>query len=237
MKKLRNVLGLFAGASLLLTGCLGGKTSPFPPVQTAIYVSADGSLYTALREDLREVFGEVGQELSGGAADAEALLQELLGDDGPVEEELSAMAEREASAYIADSKSPVTDKPAVQVHTCQVKDGVATLVYEYGSPEALVEFTERTQDMENHPEALAITTVGQGLVEGMVSDGSWIRVDKKSPVELKEVLAQSDRRLVSVRGAVTVQTEGRILYCSGDVTVKDAYTAEIAGGNAYLVFQ
>lgn len=237
MKKLRNVLGLFAGASVFLTGCLGGETSPFPPTQTAIYVSADGSLYTALTEDLKAVFGEVSQELSAGDEDTAALFQELLADDSQVEAELSAMAEKEALAYAADRKSSITDKPPVQVHTCKVKDGVATLVYEYGSAKDLVDFTEAVQDTGNHPQVLEITTVGQGLVEGKVSDGNWFRADKKSPVELKEIMAQSDLKLVSVKGAVTVQTEGKLLYCSGDVDIKDVYTAEIAGGNAYLVFK
>ena len=41
---------------------------------------------------------------------------------------------------------------------------------------------------------------------------------------------------IRVSGTVTVQTEGKILTCTGG-NLTDAYTAEVSGGDAYLLFK
>ena len=50
-------------------------------------------------------------------------------------------------------------------------------------------------------------------------------------------MKQSKLRLVSVNGAASIQTEGKILYYSGNLNLKDEFTAEVTDGNAYLVFK
>ena len=43
--------------------------------------------------------------------------------------------------------------------------------------------------------------------------------------------------MVVAEGTVTIQTEGRILYYSGAVELRDEYTAQVTGGTAYIVFR
>ena len=42
---------------------------------------------------------------------------------------------------------------------------------------------------------------------------------------------------IIVTGTVTIQTEGRILYYSGAVNLKDEFTAQVTEGTAYIVFR
>ena len=98
-------------------------------------------------------------------------------------------------------------------------------------------FTEQVQDEKNHVESLSVSTVADGLLAGKVADGKWFDVKKGSAVAVDEVMKKSKLSLVSVEGTATIQTEGAILYYSGDVILKDAYTADVSGGNAYLVFK
>ena len=60
---------------------------------------------------------------------------------------------------------------------------------------------------------------------------------KNAAADQNTVLKKKDLPLVAVTGPVTVQTEGQILYYSGQVDLKDEFTARIAEGTAYIVFR
>ncbi len=50
-------------------------------------------------------------------------------------------------------------------------------------------------------------------------------------------MKKKDLPMVIVTGTVTIQTEGRILYYSGAVNLKDEFTAQVTEGTAYIVFR
>lgn len=202
-------------AGLMLYGCKGGGgTSSFPPEQSAIYVNRNGEIYSALVKTY---------DTSRDYYDAA---------------ELKAMAEAEVAAYNAEH--PVGQEgssKAVTLTDCTLENGMARIVYEYADGTSLSQFTGQFQDAVNHAETLEVSTVAEGLTQGKVTDGAWMDVKKNSTAALDDVMKQSRLHLVSVNGAVSVQTEGKILYYSGNVTLKDEFTAEITEGNAYLVFK
>ena len=217
MKKAR-VAAAVVLAGLMLFGCKASGSSPFPPEQSAIYVNRDKEIYTAIVENY-----DAGKDYYDGA-------------------ELKVLAEEEAVAYNAEN--PVVSggvgengTGAVKLTECTMENGIARVIYQYADGKSLSQFTERVQDEKNHAEALSVSTVADGLLAGKVTDGTWYDVKKSAATTLDEVMKQSKMNLVSVEGTVTVQTEGAILYYSGNVTLKDEYTADVADGKAYLIFK
>ena len=67
--------------------------------------------------------------------------------------------------------------------------------------------------------------------------GTWTDARKKEVASLETVMKRKDLPMVVAEGTVTVQTEGRILYYSGAVELRDEYTAQVTGGTAYIVFR
>lgn len=204
------VLALWLGGMAAAAGC-SPKTSAFPPKQNAVYVARDGGLYTAIIETY----------------DPEDTWY-----DG---EELRAMAEEEAAQYNGEYKTEAGSQP-VSVAECAVAEGTASIVYRYASPEDLCRFTGISQDAKNHPENLVVTTNSQALA-GMEVPGGWTDARREEEASLEKVRKREGLPMVVVSGAVTVQTEGRILYYCGSVDLEDGYTARVTEGTAYIVFR
>lgn len=194
----------------MAAGCLPGA-SAFPPRQNAVYVSRDGSLYTAIIETY---------DPSGAGYDRE---------------ELKAMAQEEVMRYNGQYGAGADVRP-VSIAECAVEEGTASIVYQYASPEDLCRFTEMSQDDANHPESLRVTTNSENLAEGQI-EGDWTDARKNEPASLDAVRKREGLPMVVVSGAVTVQTEGRILYYCGAVNLKDEYTAQVEQGTACIVFR
>jgi len=216
MKKAKVAAAILFAVSLLF-GCKA-EVSPFPPEQSAIYVNKAGQIYSAIVETY-----DTGKTYYDAA-------------------ELKVLAEAEAAAY--NTENPIVSggvgekgSGAVALHTCTLDGGTAKVIYQYADGKTLSSFTEQVQDEKNHVESLSVSTVADGLLAGKVTDGKWFDVKKGSAVAVDEVMKKSKLSLVSVEGTATIQTEGAILYYSGDVILKDAYTADVSGGNAYLVFK
>ena len=197
--------------SLLLAGCVQSKTSTFPPAQSAIYVSGEGVLYTSLVRNYDP------------------------SDTGYDAEELLAMARSEAEEYNAGQGAGSGQAP-VAVTECRVQEGTASVVYQYAGADHLVRFTELTQDDDNHPESLAVST-NTAYLAGGEFPSPWTDARKNAAADQSTVLKKKDLPLVVVTGPVTVQTEGQILYYSGSVSLKDEFTAQVAEGTAYIVFR
>lgn len=202
-------------AGLMLYGCKGsGGNSSFPPEQSSIYVNRDGEIYSALVKEY---------DTSHDYYDAA---------------ELKKMAENEVADYNAEHPAGQEGgKAAVTLTDCTLENGKARIVYQYAGGTDLSQFTGQFQDAVNHAETLEVSTVAEGLTKGKVTDGTWTDVKKNGAAALDDVMKQSKLHLVSVSGTVSVQTEGKILYYSGNVTLKDEFTAEIAEGSAYLIFK
>lgn len=216
MRKARIAAVIVLAVSMLF-GCKA-EVSPFPPEQSAIFVSKAGEIYSAIVETY----------------DASKTYYDAA--------ELKTLAEAEAAAY--NQQYPVVsggvgegETSAVALSSCTLENGVAKVIYQYADGKSLCRFTKQVQDEKNHAEALSVSTVAEGLLAGKVTDGTWFNVKKGTAAAVEEVMKQSRLSLISVEGTVTVQTEGPILYYSGDVILKDAYTADISDGNAYLVFK
>ncbi len=211
MKKTKVAAFLMAG--LLLQGCKIGGSSTFPPEQNAIYISRKGEIYTALTESYDPASGYYDQS------------------------EFRAMAEEEAATYNAEyPASQENQQPPVTITDCTLENGSARIVYQYASGEDLCRFTEMFQDEVNQAQALSVFLTEEAS-EALTTEAPWIDAKKNSQVTAQEVAKQNKLPMVSVTGHVTVQTEGKILYYNGDVSLKDEYTAEILEGNAYLVFK
>lgn len=202
------VLAVMAG--VILSGCITGKKSAFPPEQSTVYVSKEGELYTAIVEHYDP------------------------SDTGYSADELKAMAGEEIGDYNKEYGAG-TDGELVSVAECTVEGGTAAIVYRYATAEDLCRFTQMTQDTANHPGQLKVTTNSVYLTEG--DEGDWIDARKNSKTTLEAVQKKHDLPLVVVSGPVTVQTEGRILYYSGAVSLKDEFTAQVAEGDGYIVFR
>ncbi len=214
--------------SVFLTGCGVGRGS-FPEDRSAIYIAKDGGLYTVLC----------------GAYDA--------AKDYYSEEELTARIEEEVAAYNAEHSADAwqtEEKPAgaggtdarqmeeaVTVERVCLGDGTASVVLRYSDAENLMRFTEASQDTYNHTEKLSVTMVGEGLPDVPGADEAWIDAKRNDPVTPEQIRRRTDLHLITAAGPVTVQTEKRILYYSGAVSLLDKYTAQVSDGDAYIVFK
>ena len=204
---------IVAAMSVFLTGCGAGGNS-FPADRSAIYIARDGGLYTVLC----------------GAYDA--------AKDYYSEEELTARVEEEVAAYNAERSAceGQEDEP-VTVEEVRLGNGTASIVLRYSDAENLMRFTEASQDMDNHTEKLSVTIVGEGLPDVPGVDEAWTDAKRSDPVTPEQIRRRTDLHLVAVTGPVTVQAEKRILYYSGAVSLLDKYTAQVADGDAYIVFK
>lgn len=210
MKKIKMAAaGVLLG--ILLSGCGAGRTSTFPSQHSAVYVSKEGGIYTALVENYDP------------------------SDTGYSAEELKAMADREAAVYNSQYGA-AGGQELVRVTECTLSGGTATVVHQYATGEDLCRFTRMSQDVSNHPQEFQITTNSVYLT-GDDSQGGWTDARKNSAATVGTVRKKQDLPLIVVTGPVTVQTEGRILYYSGAVTLSDEYTASVAEGEGYIVFR
>lgn len=202
---------LVLAAGVVMSACGPRTGSTFPPQQNAIYVSREGELYTALIESYDP------------------------SDTGYRAEELQAMASRELADYNSQYGTPELPEP-VAISQCAVEGGKASIVYRYASPEDLCRFTRFSQDTANHPDSLVITTNTAGLEDGK-AEGGWIDARKNAAVTGREALKKKDLPMAVVSGAVTVQTEGKIVFYSGAVDLVDEYTAKVSEGTAWIIFR
>lgn len=210
MKKIKTAAAAVM-LGILLSGCASGKAGTFPSGQSAVYISREGGIYTALVEHYDPF------------------------DTGYSAEELRAMADREAAAYNSGHGGQEGREP-VAVAECAMADGTATIVHQYATAEDLCRFTQISQDTSNHPRQLRLTTNSVYLT-GEDGEEGWTDARKNRAVTLGTVRKKHDLPLIVVTGPVTIQTEGRILYYSGAVTLKDEYTAWVAEGEGYIVFR
>lgn len=121
--------------------------------------------------------------------------------------------------------------------SCTLGTGKGIAVFEYASGADLYGFTSQMEDTQNQAVNLTVSTVSEGLIAGRVSDGTWVRAKDGTGVPMDTVTKQGNLMLVSLEGSVTIQTEGKIQFYSGNVTLKDEFTAVTDGGKAYLAFK
>lgn len=209
MKKFKTAFAGFI-AAVLLAGCAGSSaaTSVFSPETSSIFVTREGAVSSAIVESYEE-------------------------KDYYSEEGLKAFAQESVDAY---NQAAGTDK-AVALKSCSMKDGKASLVFEYGSGNDLVQFAKEYEDAANQVQSLEVSTVADALAKGKLKDVTYVDVKKKAPASADAATSDGALHAVEVEGAVTLQTEGRVVYTSENVTLADDFTAQTPEGKSYIIFR
>lgn len=147
-------------------------------------------------------------------------------------QELQAFIEEAVAVYNAANQDG-----AVTLESCTMEEGKAVAVFDYADGTALLNFLKEHGDSSLQLTNLEVMTVSDGLVAGKVSDGTWIQAKDGSGVSLDTVTKKGNLNLVAVEGTGVIQTEGKIQYYSGNVTLQDGFTAAVSEGKAYIVFK
>ncbi|MFR4439531.1 MAG: hypothetical protein ACLT46_06735 [Hungatella sp.] len=147
-------------------------------------------------------------------------------------QELQAFIEEAVAVYNAANQDG-----AVALESCTMEEGKAVAVFDYADGTALLNFLKEHGDSSLQLTNLEVMTVSDGLVAGKVSDGTWIQAKDGSGVSLDTVTKKGNLNLVAVEGTGVIQTEGKIQYYSGNVTLQDGFTAAVSEGKAYIVFK
>ena len=111
------------------------------------------------------------------------------------------------------------------------------MVYRYLTGDDLCRFTEAAGDQINQVEDFKVSTVADGLGKMNETGGTWVEVKNNSTIDPGEIMKKSKLNLVVITGGASVQTEGKILYYSGNVNLKDEFTAQVTEGSACLIFK
>lgn len=219
MKKVKIALAT-AVASILLFGCVGlGRASgTFSPDQSSVFAARDGGISSALVEACDKDYYDQG-ELESYAR--QAVIAYNMAHGG-----------KEA----AQNEEGASEKLPVAIDSCTIEDGVGRLIFDYASGSDLVDFAKESGDTTNQIEKFEITTVADGLVQGKITDASFVKKDG-SKISHDAITKQSSWHLVTAEGTATVQTEGKIEFMTEGVTLVDDHTATLPGGKAYIVFR
>lgn len=147
------------------------------------------------------------------------------------QEELKTSIEKEVEAYNTE-----LGRTAVTLSSCTLLDGTATAWFHYENGSDLCAFTEQMEDKDNQAQVLSVSAVDQGLSD---SDSGllWKKGRNGAQVSGSTVRRNGDWKLITADGTVRIQTEAKIQFYSGSVSLLDGYTAVISGGTAYLVFK
>ncbi|WP_077611947.1 hypothetical protein [Clostridium sp. Marseille-P2415] len=209
MKKKKAVLAVLVAAGML-TGCLGdGGSSTLNGESSRIFVTEEGILKTSTVEAYAD-------------------------QDYYNAEELKAYLEEAVSAY-----NGTHGQGAVTLDSCTMEKGSAQMIFRYGSGNDLAGFASEYEDKANQVDSIAVTSLsdvlGQTESEGTVfvkaSDGK--QADKKALSSKGE----SHAVVVETQNPVTIQTQGKLLFISGNAIVKDRHTVQISQGKSYIIFK
>lgn len=232
MKKRRAalaVLGITVGA--LLAGCAQqAKNAEWKANENSVYVTRDGQVQSALvyaSEQVNELYQEA--ELKAFAEDAVAEY-----NAGPKQ------ADGATEVKVETGNSAETGKPPVTLKSCRLENQTGYLVFEYAGPEDYLGFAAFSGDNTNTITGLTVTASGDAAAAGEVLSGTSLVKANGKAAEVQDVLKSADYTIVSVEGAGTVCTEGKIAFVSGGepaVSLKDDFTAVTGEGTSYIIFK
>lgn len=208
MKKKKAVLAAFLAAGML-TGCLGRSGGgALNGESSRIYVTQEGILQTATVETYAE-------------------------QDYYRADELKAYLEEAALKY-----NETHGQEAVALDSCTLEKGIATMVFRYGSGNDLVSFVSEYEDKENLVNSIAVTTLADVLGQSESEGVAFVKADGK-PAEKKALSSKGECFAIVVEAdqPVTVQTQGKLLFVSNNVVIKDRYTVQTAQGKNYIIFK
>lgn len=232
MKKKRTalaVLGITAG--ILLAGCSQqAKDAEWKANENSVYVTRDGQVQSALvysSEQFNELYKEEGLKAFAENAVAEY-------NAGPDQ------ADGATEVKIGDAaEGAEEEKPPVTLMSCKLENQTGYLVFDYASPEDYLEFAKFSGDNTNTITGLTVAASDDAAAAGMLSGVGLMKPNGKE-ADIQDVLKSADYTIVSVEGAGTVCTEGKIAFVSAGetaVSLKDDFTAVTGEGTHYIIFK
>ena len=208
MKKMKAVLAVLITAGLL-AGCAGrGGTSTFEPKSSGIFVTDAGPFSTATVETYDD-------------------------QDYYNEEEWKTFLEENVASYNAEH-----GEGAVALQSCSLKDGTASMIFDYATGSDLAQFTALYEDTANSVNSIDIIPVAQALEEAGTAGTIFIKTADGKTASTDEIAKKTDYHVVAVDGGpVKIQTEGKIMYTSDGVKLNSSFIAEISEGKNYIIFK
>ena len=209
MKKRKAVLTALLAAGML-TGCLGnGGSSTLNSESSRIYVTEEGTFQTATVESYAQ------QDYYNG-------------------DELKTFLEEAVSQY-----NEANGQNQVALDSCTLDNGTAKMMFHYASPDALIGFTTQYEDKANQVESIAVNKLSEVYGESESEGVAFIKASDGKEADKKALTKRVDNHVVVVTSAnpVTIQTQGKILFVSNNVVIKDSHTVQTAKGKSYIIFK
>ncbi len=218
------VAAVVASLGLTLHGCQGfaGGGGEFLPESSGIYVTKDGVVLSATVETY-----------DSGVYTSEALLDF-------VKKEVAAYNESQGAPAVAENPEEGSPLP-VSVRLGQAAEGKLTVVYQYADSSSFQKFAKEYHDTANQAKSFQVQTAAAGKAAGWFSEGEFLKVGKDGATAAEEGdLEKLDKEqviLVEADHPMEIQTEGKILYATKDVTLSGASQATVPEGKHCIVFR
>jgi hypothetical protein len=209
MKKKKAVLAAFLAAGML-TGCLGRSGGgTLNSESSRIYVTEEGTLQTATVETYAE-------------------------QDYYRADELKAYLEEAVSRY-----NESHGQGAVTLDTCTLEKGNARMVFRYGTGSDLAGFSAEYEDKENQVDSISVTPLSDVLGQSESEGVTFVKASDGKQAEKKALSSKGEcfAIVVEAQQPVTIQTQGKLLFVSNNVDIKDHYTVQTAQGKNYIIFK
>lgn len=210
MKKRKAVLAALLAAGLL-TGCLGngGGSSTLNSESSRIYVTEEGTLQTATVESYAQ------KDYYNG-------------------DELKTFLEEAVSQY-----NGANGQNQVALDSCTLDNGTARMMFHYASPDALIGFTTQYEDKANLVESISVNKLSDVYDQSESEGVAFIKASNGKETDRKTLSKRGDNRAVVMTSAnpVTIQTQGKILFVSNNVVIKDSHTVQTTKGKSYIIFK
>ncbi|GLC80133.1 hypothetical protein [Lacrimispora brassicae] len=209
MKKKKAILSTFL-AAIMLTGCIGKSGgATLNGESSRIYVTEEGTLQTSTVEAYAE-------------------------QDYYRADELKAYLEEAVSQY-----NEAHGQGAVILDSCTLEKGNATMIFRYGSGNDLVGFASEYEDKENQVDSIAVTPLSDVLGQSETEGVAFVKASDGKPAEKKALSSRGEcfAIVLETKQPVTVQTQGKLLFVSDNVVIKDHYTVQTAQGKNYIIFK
>lgn len=217
MKKKQAVLTAAAVlAGILITGC-GQKAAG------AAWEANENSIYVSS-----------GLEVESALIYTSEKNNDLYTQDGLasfVKEQIAAYNTEQGAAGEAENKDGADTLP-VALESCTLEGQTGKIVLDYKTPEDFVKFSQESGDNTHTVTNLTVAELAAGLPE----DVKFQTPDGKA-VDAAEVAKLSGGHVVTVEGAATVYTEGKVAYISEGVTMKRENAVLTTDGKSCIVFQ
>lgn len=209
MKKLKAVLAAVLAAGMM-TGCLGiGGSSTLNTESSRIFVTKEGTFQTATVESYAQ--------------------QDYYSAD-----ELKSFLEEAVSEYNGEN-----GQNQVTLDSCTLDSGTARMMFHYASPDALIGFTTQYEDKANQVESIAVSRLSDVYDQSESEGTAFIKASDGKKADRKALSKRGENQAIVVtsENPVTIQTQGRLLFVSDNVVIKDKHTVQTTKGKSYIIYK